>query len=105
MSKRTGSIYSIDVMVRILQALEENGPMKRTNLAIKCSLNYAILLRYLKLLNSLSWVSVTLESDKFTVMLAVAGKSAKDKLLPFAGNENTFGIKQKHDQMAITAMI
>ena len=105
MPKRGGAIYSIDVIVRILQALEENGPMKRTNLAIKCSLNYAILLRYLKLLNSLSWVSITFESDKLNVLLTVAGMSVKHKLLPFAGNENTSKIKQNPDPIAITTRI
>ena len=76
MPQRAGAVISIEVILRIFRALEASGPMKRTNLAARSSLNYAILVRYTKLLKAMAWISITAETDGNLIRLTMAGKDA-----------------------------
>ena len=80
MPQRAGAVISIEVILRILRALETSGPIKRTNLAAKSALNYAILVRYTKLLRALSWITITVEPGGNLIRLTIAGKDAVEIL-------------------------
>ena len=52
---KTGA-FSFDVISRILENLDENGPMKKTRLATAAGLNFNVCKRYLDLLEPIGWI-------------------------------------------------
>lgn len=49
---------SVDVIRRVLVALHESGPMKRTNLSGKSGLNYDKCIKYVNLMQRFGWVEI-----------------------------------------------
>lgn len=80
-----GDTFSVSVIRRILYTLQENGIMKRTNLASKTGLNYAACLRYLRLLNALGWVKIS--DDKGMDAKADPVVGSQVIALTFTGNK------------------
>ena len=56
--KVLSSTFNLNVMMRILQQLYENGRINRTNLAGKTGLNYNTCIKYINLLQLLGWASL-----------------------------------------------
>jgi len=104
MPQRAGAVISIDVILRILRALETSAPIKRTNLAAKSSLNYAILVRYTKLLRALSWISIAAEPEGSLIRLTTAGKDAVEILSTYL-DEPDRSASISDNQVAIAARL
>jgi CheY-like chemotaxis protein/predicted transcriptional regulator len=68
--------FSFKVIKRILDILSEDGPLKKTNLATKAGLNFAVCKRYLELLDALGWVEVDMD-----VIVTQAGRVVGGVLL------------------------
>lgn len=68
--------FSFKVIKRILDILSEDGPLKKTNLATKAGLNFAVCKRYLELLDALGWAEVDMD-----VIVTQAGRVVGGVLL------------------------
>ena len=66
--QRYAKIFSIDVIIRILSTLRENGRLNRTNLAGKTGLNYKQCVKYIALLQTIEWVRVIIDRNHYTVI-------------------------------------
>ena len=61
-------IFSVDVIIRILSTLRENGRLNRTNLAGKTGLNYKQCVKYITLLQTIDWIRVIIDRNHYTVI-------------------------------------
>ena len=68
--------FSVDVIVRILSILSNEGNMKKTVLAGRARLNYSALIRYVRFLKTLRWVDSTSDSGNLISITAI-GRSFK----------------------------
>ena len=66
--QRYAKIFSIDVIIRILSTLRENGRLNRTNLAGKTGLNYKQCVKYIALLQTIEWVRVIIDRNHYTII-------------------------------------
>lgn len=66
--QRYAKIFSIDVIIRILSTLRENGRLNRTNLAGKTGLNYKQCVKYIALLQTIDWVRVINDRNYYAVI-------------------------------------
>ena len=72
--------FNIDVMYRILEVLNSDGPKKITNLAMHSRLNHATCKKYLNLMSVLSWVEITQEKKGILILVTDTGKKILEKL-------------------------
>jgi predicted transcriptional regulator len=70
--------FRIDVINRILAVLDQNGPMKKTNLAGRAGLNYDTCVKYVNLLKLLNWIDVIVNDTEY-VIITPYGKQIYDK--------------------------
>jgi len=66
--QKYAKIFSIDVIIRILSTLRENGRLNRTNLAGKTGLNYKQCVKYIALLQTIEWVRVVVDRTHYMVI-------------------------------------
>jgi CheY-like chemotaxis protein len=57
-SRRSGNSFSSDVIKRLLQALAESGPLRKTRLSGKAGINYEMCIKYVTFLKTLNWVEI-----------------------------------------------
>lgn len=78
--------FSFIVAKRMVSALEENGPMIKTNLAIHCRLNYNVCIKYVNMLQLLGWVDI--RHDKRTqVTITKRGSEVNARLFQYTGSD------------------
>lgn len=58
MSQRSGNSFSSKVIKRLLQALIETGPLRKTRLSGKAGINYEMCIKYVSFLMMLNWVEI-----------------------------------------------
>jgi CheY-like chemotaxis protein/predicted transcriptional regulator len=63
MRRQAGDSFSNAVIKRILQVLIENGQLKKTQLAGKAGINYAMCLKYINFLSRLQWIELTKDAN------------------------------------------
>jgi CheY-like chemotaxis protein/predicted transcriptional regulator len=57
-SRRSGNSFSSNVIKRLLQALIETGPLRKTRLSGKSGINYEMCIKYVSFLMMLNWVEI-----------------------------------------------
>ena len=92
--------FSFDVAKRILDYLHEHGKTKKTNLATGAGLNYAVCMKYVKILEFLGWLKVDL-----LVQINEQGRQTRRKLselnLAIAGElQSANKLSLNHDQLS-----
>ncbi len=70
-----GKNYNIEVIIRILSVLHENGPEKITNLAMRSGINHTTCKKYSYFMQKLEWIQVT--SEKCNTYLQVTNSGIK----------------------------
>ncbi|HEU4444472.1 MAG TPA: response regulator [Nitrososphaeraceae archaeon] len=58
MSRKKGDSFSNQVIKRLLNALFENGKMKKTSLAANAGINYYMCVKYAKFLAKIGWIEI-----------------------------------------------
>jgi CheY-like chemotaxis protein/predicted transcriptional regulator len=77
---------------RILEALDEEGAMKKTRLALKTGLNYNNCLRYLHLLKVLGWVTVSNTHDsERDISITALGRNMRSRVSHLLLNSRPLG--------------
>ena len=74
----SSNLFSMEVINRILGALDEESSMKRTNLAARTRLNYLTCIRYINLLKSIGWIELT--SDSELISISQSGRNFRSLL-------------------------
>jgi predicted transcriptional regulator len=74
--------FNVNVIIRILSILHENGRFNRTNLAGRSGLNYNKCVSYVKLLQSLEWIKI-ISDDGLFVVITEKGTEIIEKLTNF----------------------
>jgi two-component system catabolic regulation response regulator CreB/two-component system response regulator ChvI len=62
-SRRSGNSFSSKVIKRLLQALIETGPLRKTRLSGKAGINYEMCIKYVSFLMMLNWVEIIKRVD------------------------------------------
>jgi predicted transcriptional regulator len=65
------TMFNMNVILRILDTLYEEGKMNRTNLANRTRLNYGKCIKYVNLLALLGWIKIILDETHY---LAITDK-------------------------------
>lgn len=87
------TLYSLDVIVRLLEALAEGRDMKKTSLALKTGLNYNSCMRYLHLLETLGLIAQTKGENSGPAMsITNLGRLMQSRLSFFLASSN---VKEK----------
>lgn len=58
MRRKKGDSFSSEVIKRFLNALLENGKMKKTNLSANAGINYDMCVKYAKFLTKVGWIEI-----------------------------------------------
>ena len=80
--------FSFIVAKRILSALEQNGPTRKTNLATKSGLNYNACLKYIDMLKLLEWIDIT-HNKSTLISITTLGREINERLFQYPGLETT----------------
>jgi CheY-like chemotaxis protein/predicted transcriptional regulator len=82
--------FSFDVIKRILESLEEHGPMKRTRLASAAGLNFNVCKRYLDLLEPIGWIISDPEPRITSTGKQINHVLANPKIVPAQSEQKPF---------------
>ena len=66
--------FNINVIIRILKALSDNGTLNMTNLAMYSCLNYTRCKKYLCLMKALNWISLENDDRNMKITCTANGK-------------------------------
>jgi predicted transcriptional regulator len=78
--------FSVNVIMRILCILEQDGRIKRTNLAGRSGLNYNKCIGYINLLDQLGWINLVFDAGVWFVSISRQGIEVIDRLAAPRGN-------------------
>ncbi|HET6458954.1 MAG TPA: winged helix-turn-helix domain-containing protein [Nitrosopumilaceae archaeon] len=60
--------FNIIVIKRVLIALHESGPLKRTNLSGKTGLSYNKCIKYINFLQLMGWVEIIFDTGHYVII-------------------------------------
>lgn len=79
-------IFSVDVMQRMLDVLDDRGPSKITNLAMFSGLNHNTCKRYVYLMSIFGWFEIAYDGKSTTIQLTENGRTISKLLLSNNGH-------------------
>lgn|SRR5574341_1266979 len=77
-------IFSVDVIRRMLEVLENNGPSRITNLAMFSGVNHYTCKRYVYLMSIFGWLEVVYDVNGTKIHLTENGRTVYKLLLCYA---------------------